>query len=542
MDDIIYVNRLHLLSLTWNNLKLWSQPVLGLWSPFVGWSFMLDYLVWGKEHLFFGAHLVNILLHLAACAAFYAGARMLKFPRIAAGLAVLFWALHPQRAESVAWLSERKDVLLLALGLWSIVLFIQWMKEKKRFQIFLSVLFFALSFLIKPALIGLPAVLTAFLWGRYRKKDWRFYVKYSGIYWLISLVYYGAFKIFVPAGDLLGAETFSERFIVTGWRYGSYLVKTFIPYGLNPYYPHFSLADNSLWPLYITGLLCLLLLVFLRQRDKKALYLHLPLLVSFSAAVAPGLLKIGDVDFADRYSYFPSVFAVLALFAGAAALRKRLPLPGKWLILILCGITVCWGVLCFDRVFLWENEEVLAAAVLDVPKPNYRRLIADTVVKYNRKDLQGVKKNISRLRQHYGNDPAPRPQTVQLFTESMEGLLIVAEGNPAGMEKVLRVLSHPRWQLIFNSTISYPRFLLLKSARYAQLTGRRKEAAGYYRKAAELYGMLEPLEKEFYLALAALCLGDRTTALKHFENAHKLNPADENVRKNIESLRRGPRK
>jgi tetratricopeptide (TPR) repeat protein len=74
------------------------------------------------------------------------------------------------------------------------------------------------------------------------------------------------------------------------------------------------------------------------------------------------------------------------------------------------------------------------------------------------------------------------------------------------------------------------------------LTGRRKEAAGYYRKAAELYGMLEPLEKEFYLALAALCLGDRTTALKHFENAHKLNPADENVRKNIESLRRSPRK
>ena len=62
MDDVIYVRRIHLLSFSLNNLKLWSNPVIGLWSPLVGYSFMLDYFVWGKEHLFFGAHFVNILL------------------------------------------------------------------------------------------------------------------------------------------------------------------------------------------------------------------------------------------------------------------------------------------------------------------------------------------------------------------------------------------------------------------------------------------------------------------------------------------------
>ena len=116
LDDIIYVGRFHLLSFSLNNLKLWWEPVLGLWGPLAGYSFMLDYSVWGKEHLFFGAHLMNILLHFIAAAGFYTGARMLKFPRLAAGIAVLYWSLHPQRAESVAWLSERKDVLILALG------------------------------------------------------------------------------------------------------------------------------------------------------------------------------------------------------------------------------------------------------------------------------------------------------------------------------------------------------------------------------------------------------------------------------------------
>ena len=78
----------------------------------------------------------------------------------------------------------------------------------------------------------------------------------------------------------------------------------------------------------------------------------------------------------------------------------------------------------------------------------------------------------------------------------------------------------------------------LKAAGFSQHAGHRKEAAELYRRVAEVYGFYEPIEREFYLALAALCLNDRTTALRHFENAHKLNPGDENIRKNIEILRK----
>ena len=55
---------------------------------------------------------------------------------------------------------------------------------------------------------------------------------------------------------------------------------------------------------------------------------------------------------------------------------------------------------------------------------------------------------------------------------------------------------------------------------------------------AGLYGTYEPMESEFYLALASLCQNDRNAALRHFENAQKLSPQDENIRKNIEILKR----
>ena len=539
MDDIIYVGRFHLLEPTVNNLKLWWQPVLGLWGPLTGYSFMLDYLILGKDHILAGAHAVNILLHFTACAAFYTGARLLKFSRLTAGLAVLFWAVHPQRAESVAWLSERKDVMLLVLGLWSIVFFIKSLREKNQTFYCLAVIFFALSFAVKPALIGLPVVLTVFLWGRYRKKDGRFYFKYTGIFWLLSLIYYGAFKYVSSAENLSGAEKFSDQFILMGWRYGSYLVKTFVPYGLNPYYPHFSLAENSLLPLYIAGMLWLLLAVFLLRKNKKVLYLYLPLALSFSAAVAPGLLRIGSVDFADRYSYFPSVFSVLALFAGVSALWKYFPKAKNAVIFLSCGIIIFFGALCFDGVFIWESEETFSAATLNVPKPNYRRLIADTVGKFEKQDFSGTRRNIDFLRRNYANDPAPCPLTIQLFTDSLEGVLMVEEGNiRLGMRKIYQVLSNSRWKLLFNTTWGYPRFLLLKAAGHSQRAGYIKDAAELYRRVADLYSPMEPMEKEFYLALAALCQGDRQTALWRFENAHRLNPGDENIRKNIEILRK----
>ena len=539
LDDIIYVQRYHLLTFSLENLKIWQQPILGLWGPLTAYSFMLDFLIWGKEYLFPGAHLMNILLHFLAACAFYTGARLLKFSRFAAGAAVLFWALHPQRAESVAWLCERKDVLLLALGLWSIVLFIKAIKEKRRGYYALSLLFFLLSFCIKPALIGLPLVLTAYLWGRYRKKDPVFYLCRTGPFWLLSLLYYIGFKLVTDGGNMTGAAGISDQITLIGWRYGNYLVKTFIPLGLTPMYPHFSVAADSLLPLYAAGAVILLLLFFLYKGSQKALYIWLPCFLAWSAAVAPGLFRIGDVDFADRYSYFPSVFAVLAAASLLCTLVKKYPQTRKPVIFLACLLPALMAILCFQELDVWKNKDTYTAAALAVRRPHYRCLIEEAVICFDKGDFEGAGRYIEQLRSGSRDVPEISKLTIGLFIDSIEGAMLVRSGKTAaGMKKVIQVLSHPRWDLLKNTTYGYPRFILLLAAGFFQKNGNRQAAAEMYRRIAGIYASFEPLEKEFYLALAALCLDDRNTALKHFEEALKFNPDDENIRKNIEALRR----
>ena len=132
-----------------------------------------------------------------------------------------------------------------------------------------------------------------------------------------------------------------------------------------------------------------------------------------------------------------------------------------------------------------------------------------------------------------------RKLTIDLFSESLEGAILIKQGkSQEGAKKLFKVLSHPKWELLLNTSYGYPRCILLTAAGFSQRAGQKKDAAELYRRLAELYGTYEPMESEFYLALASLCQNDRNAALRHFENAQKLSPHDENIRKNIEILRR----
>ena len=537
-DDVIYVEHRHLLALSWENLRHWSRPVLGLWGPLTGYSFMLDRLVWGPEHFMFGARLMNVLLHFAGAAAFFFGLRQLRFSTLWAALTVLFWAVHPQRAESVAWLSERKDVLVVSLGLWSIALFIRFMRRGGRRLFALSLICFAATFFVKPALVGLPGVITAYLWGRYRLTKAALYLKYSGPYWLVSLVWSAVYKLVFAPVVTTGSEGLGRTLAVVGWRYGMYFLKTFVPAGLNPFYPHFSFESDSLFPMYLMGGMIVALLVLVRRKNAMAAYVYLPLLLCFTAAVFPALFMIGDVDLADRYSYFPGVFAVTGSAVLLCSLIRRRPGTAKVAAAAASASVLLMGVLCCRQVSAWETRESYVAAALSVPKPNYRSLFTDTVRKFEEGDLPGVRRNIDFLRENYGALSVHRRKIIAFFTTSLDGILLIRSGRTAeGMKKLERVIWDPAWELLVCTPYGYPRHVLLTAAGVYQKAGMRKAAAEIYRRTAKLYGTFEPLENEFYLALAALCLGDRAEALARFEKAQSFNPDDENIRRNIAALK-----
>ena len=163
----------HYRGLGWTQIRwMWTTFHMGHWLPLTWMSFGLDYLVWGLEPL--GYHLTSLVLHATSAAVFYLVARRilgLALPDpndrgqagldLSAGFAALLFALHPLRAESVAWATERRDVLLGLFYLLTILAYLRACErgERGRGWYWGAVGLFACALLSKSMAVSLPAVL-----------------------------------------------------------------------------------------------------------------------------------------------------------------------------------------------------------------------------------------------------------------------------------------------------------------------------------------------------------------------------------------------
>lgn len=138
--------------LGWANLKwMWTTHRMGAWHPLTWMSLGIDHTVWGMNPV--GYHLTNVLLHSASAGLVYIIARrLLGDEGLLSAMVAFAWAWHPLRVESVAWASERKDVLC---GFFYLAAVLAYLRD--RYWTTLGL--FALALLSKPMAVSLPAVL-----------------------------------------------------------------------------------------------------------------------------------------------------------------------------------------------------------------------------------------------------------------------------------------------------------------------------------------------------------------------------------------------
>jgi hypothetical protein len=107
-DDHIYVrNNVNFLSFSFENILHWFKtPCEGCYLPLTMLSFMADYELWGLNG--FGYHLQNLFWHFAAVAGVYAFFRTVGLHNLTSFICALFFAVHPQRAESVGGYRREK--------------------------------------------------------------------------------------------------------------------------------------------------------------------------------------------------------------------------------------------------------------------------------------------------------------------------------------------------------------------------------------------------------------------------------------------------
>lgn len=252
-DDGIYVTENEKLR-TWEGLpRLWTEPTAAAYHPLVMTTFWVEYQLWGYQP--FGYHLNNLLLHLAC--SLWVGRLLTRLEAPGGALAAALFALHPVHVESVAWVTERKDVLSGLLFLLSLSAWLAFEAKRNVGSYLLVVLLFALSLLAKSSTCMFPVVVLLIAWwkrGRVTVLEALLTIPLFLIAALIGSVYWWVeYHVATPIGP---AYEFSllERCLIAGRALCFYLGKLAWPYPLMPIYPRWEIDARVWWQfLYPAG-------------------------------------------------------------------------------------------------------------------------------------------------------------------------------------------------------------------------------------------------------------------------------------------------
>jgi len=350
---------------------------MGHYQPLSWVTFALDYSLWGMDPT--GYHLTNVLLHVLNALLFYwLARRLLRLAHgastdatavaVMAATAALLFAIHPLRVESVAWVSERRDVLSGSFFIATILAYLRMQaaahaSTARRHWFVLSVAFLMASLLSKAWGMTLPFVLLALDFYPLRRFD-RETVKallVEKLPWLIPASLAAATAVMAQS---IGAEMqavadhgIAARLAQAAYGLCFYLLETLFPIGLSPLYPLPPHLD-PFEPKYILSAAVVIAITATAAATWKRWPWLLVSWLSYAAIVFPvlGLAQTGPQIAADRYTYLSCLPWPLLAAAGLYRLsRTQLHLTAAATMAILMII----GVLTVQQASIWRDSLTL---------------------------------------------------------------------------------------------------------------------------------------------------------------------------------------
>jgi tetratricopeptide (TPR) repeat protein len=342
---------------------------LANWHPLTWLSHMLDVSLFGLAP--WGHHLTSLLLHLANTVLLFVALRRLTGSPWRSLVVAALFALHPLHVESVAWIAERKNVLSTAFWFATLWAHARFAERPTPERYALVVLSFALGLMAKPMLVSLPLTLLIVDGWPLRRAGggklaawWPLVVEKVPLF-AMSLA--ASLTAVLAQRSYRGAMTDSPltaRMANAVLGYFAYLEKTLWPSGLStfyPYRPHPPAAEVA-WK----AAALVLLTVTLTWLGRRRPYLWagwLWYLVTLLPVI--GLVRIGQQEFADRYSYVPLVGVFVMFVWGFADVVARMRMPraeraanglAAALLLAVLAVGARWQVDTWrDGVTLWER-------------------------------------------------------------------------------------------------------------------------------------------------------------------------------------------
>lgn len=380
-DNVNFLSNPHYRGLALAQLQwMFTSAISGHWIPITWLTLGADYVVWGMNPL--GYHLSNVLLHGVNAVLFFVMARRLlalampgaeaPWRELGAAVAALGWALHPLRAESVAWVTERRDLVSGAFALSTVLAYLT-MTERpapaRRRWLALALACYAAALASKSIVMGLPLVLLLLDLYPLRRglRAWKEKLPFVALAALAAAV---SLTVAAKAWPLtpLAARSVEVRLMQVPYVVVFYIWKTLVPTGLTPLYELPPRIDPVSAP-HLLGLAVALGLAavaaVLAWRGRPALLVAGGAYLALLAPVT-GLVHIGAVVVADRYSYLSTSPLLLLLGGAVAGLGALSPLRRR----VLQGAIAAWlltvAALAWGQTQIWRTTETLWRAALAV--------------------------------------------------------------------------------------------------------------------------------------------------------------------------------
>jgi protein O-mannosyl-transferase len=531
--------------------KIWFQPAASpQYYPLVFTTFWVEYHLWGLHPL--GYHLLNVLLHTLNAVLLWRALRRLQVP--GSWCAAALFALHPVMVESVAWVTERKNVLSGLFYLLALLAFLRFRPltngepapaRNWRFYPLVLVLFLG-ALWSKTVTCSLPAALLLLLWWKRGRVERRDLLALAPLFLLgaaLGLVTAWLEKHHVGASGADWTLSLSQRCLLAGQALWFYAGKLIWPDPLTFIYPRWQIDGGAAWQYLfpLAALAVLLVLWLLRRRIGRG---PLVAVLFFAGTLAPALGFFDVFPFrysfvADHFQYLASI-GLLALIAGAgAAICGRAGQPGSVLGSVVAGIVFLGlGTLTWRQAGIYQNAEIL-----------WRTTIAGNpgafLAYHNLGSLLATRGRLDEARENYQKALALEPDLaaahfdlglllvrLNRFDEAIEHYRKALELKPnyADAGYNLGVLFANQRQT--NQAMACYQKTLAINPRYADaaynlgvlLAGQNQtdQAAGFYRKAVEANP--NHIEAHYNLANLLAAQGRLEAAAAHYREAIRLQP------------------
>jgi len=452
-DDQQYVYENPLITSFSNLSELLFTPVQGNMHPLTMLSLAINYSISGFDA--WSYHLFNLLFHLANTLLVYFFARKLSNGNsiISITTAMLF-GLHPMHVESVAWVSERKDVLYAFFFLLGLISYLKYVDTKSRGTYFLCMIWLILSLASKPAAVIFPVTLFTIDLLRKRKLTFSLVTEKIPFFFLAAIAGYLTLHYQVSIGATEGQQSFpfNERILFGFYGFMMYLIKCLIPFNLAAFYPFPAVNESLPLIFYLSPVVFIIVCVICLRSIKNSTalafgfsfyFLNLLLVLQF--------FMVGSAIIADRYTYVPYIglFYIIGWFIDkwqGGSLKKAM------IYLIFIGLFL--SVLTYQQASVWKNSATLwdhaikvhpsfraynsrglyfrQEGKIDIALQYYNEALklnkADPEIYCNRGNVYSQKRDITAALNDYNRALSLRPDYISAFEN--RGALYGSMGKP----------------------------------------------------------------------------------------------------------------